>query len=88
VKETSSLSARIITIGKSVLGATLDRINIQCHNRLLQWVGMPQSMQFHPLWHGPNGPMVNVLLIIVFLAILEHHSNSRDASNGHISSSW
>jgi hypothetical protein len=41
-----------------------------------------------PLWHGLNGPMVIFLAITVFLAIPEHHSNGRDASNGHIASSW
>jgi hypothetical protein len=45
-------------------------------------------MQFHPLWHGPNGPMENVAEITVFLAILECHSNGQDTSNGHISLSW
>jgi hypothetical protein len=80
--------ARIITIGKSVLGALLNMINRQCRNGLFQWVGTPQSMQFHPLWRGPNGPMVNVLVITVVLAILEHHYNGRDTSNGHISSLW
>jgi hypothetical protein len=43
-------------------------------------------MQFHPLWHGPNGPRANVPTITTFLAILERRSNGRDASNGHIAS--
>jgi hypothetical protein len=49
---------------------------------------MPQSMQFHPLWHGPNGPMAIFLAITAFLSILEHRSNGQDASNGHIASPW
>jgi hypothetical protein len=87
-KATSSLWARIIKFGKSVLGATLNGINRKHHNELFQWVRMPQSMQLHPLWHSPNGPMVNILAIIVFLAVLESCSNGQDASNGHIASSW
>jgi hypothetical protein len=78
----------MITIGKSVLGAMLDGINIYYRNRLFQWVGTPQSMHFHPLWCGPNGSRVNVLEITVFVAILERRSNDHNASNGHISSPW
>jgi hypothetical protein len=88
MKATSFLWARIITIGKSVLDAMIDKINRQCHNKHFQWEGTPQSMQFHPLWHGPNGPMANFPAINAFLAVLEHRSNGWDASNGHISSSW
>jgi len=80
--------AQIITIRKSVLDATLDGINRQCHNGLFQRVGMPRSIQFHLLWHSPNGPMVNVSAITTFLAILERRSNGRDDSNGHISPPW
>jgi hypothetical protein len=88
MKSTSSLWARMITIHKSVLGATLDEINRYYHNKLFQQEGTPQSMQFHLLWRGPNGPRANVLEITVFLAILECHSNCRDTSNAHISSPW
>jgi hypothetical protein len=88
MKEISSLWDWIITIRESVLSAMLDEINRQRCNRLLQWVGLPQSIQFHLLWHGPNGPMVNVPAINMFLAILECRSNGRDASNGHIASLW
>jgi hypothetical protein len=49
---------------------------------------MPQSILFHQLWRGPNVPVVNIPAITMFLAILERLSNSRDDSNGHISSSW
>jgi hypothetical protein len=44
MKETSSMWARILTIGKSVLDAMLDGINRQRCNGLLQRAGMPQSM--------------------------------------------
>jgi hypothetical protein len=88
MKAISYLWARIIKIFESVLGAMLDGINRQRPNRLLQLVGMPRSIQFHPLWCGLNGPMVNVPAITVFLAVLECHSNGRDASNGHIASPW
>lgn len=49
---------------------------------------MPQSIQFHPLWHSPNSPMAIFLETTVFLVILEHHSNVRDVSNDHIASPW
>jgi hypothetical protein len=45
-------------------------------------------MQFHPLWRGPNGTMAIFPVINVFLAVLEHHSNGQDASNGYIASLW
>jgi hypothetical protein len=79
---------RIITIGKSVLGETLDGINRQRHKILLKWEGIPQSMQLHMLWHGPNGLMAIFLAITVVRAILERWANGRDASNGHIASPW
>jgi hypothetical protein len=49
---------------------------------------MLQSMKFHPLWCGTNGPREIFQAITVFLVVLECHSNGRDASNGNISSSW
>jgi hypothetical protein len=49
---------------------------------------MPQSIQIRLLWRGPNGPTMVFPSIIVFLAILEHYSNGRGASNGHIASPW
>jgi hypothetical protein len=79
---------RIITIGKSILGAMINEINRQRHNKLIQWVGMPQSMQFHLLWRGPNGLMEIFLAITVVQAILERWANGQDASNSHISSPW
>jgi hypothetical protein len=45
-------------------------------------------MQFHSLWRSPNGLMANIPTIIVFLSILEHHSNGQDTSKGHIASPW
>jgi hypothetical protein len=77
-----------ILIFKSVLGEACYRINRQRRNRVLQRVGMPQSIQFYPLWRGLNGPMEIVPVINAFLAVLEHRSNSQDASNGHIASPW
>jgi hypothetical protein len=77
-----------ISVCKSGPGEAFDGLNKQCRNGFLQWAGMPQSIRFHPLWHGPNGPMAIFLAITVFLTILEHRSNGRDASNGHIASSW
>jgi hypothetical protein len=88
VKATSSLWAWIITIGKSVLSETLNKINRKCRNEIFQWVGMPQSMKFHLLCHSPNGPMVNVPEITAFLEVLECRSNGQDASKGHITWSW
>jgi hypothetical protein len=87
MKVISSMWAWIIKIHESV-SATLDEINRQRRNRFFQQVGMPRPIQFHPLWCSPNGPMVNIPAITVFLAILKHRSNGRDASNGHISSPW
>jgi hypothetical protein len=52
----------------------------------LQRIKKPQSIRFHPLWRGPNGPMAIFPAITVFITILEHHSNGRDASNSHIAS--
>jgi hypothetical protein len=49
---------------------------------------MPQLTRFHPLWHGPNGLMAIFPEITMFLVVPEHRSNARDASNGHIVSSW
>jgi hypothetical protein len=45
-------------------------------------------MQFHPLWRGPNGPMVNFLAITAVSNHSGASSNGRDASNGHIASPW
>jgi hypothetical protein len=45
-------------------------------------------MQFHSLWHGPNGLMVIFLAITTVRAILERQANGRDASNGHIALPW
>jgi hypothetical protein len=77
-----------ISVCKSVPGEAFDGLNKKRRNRLLQRVGMPQSIRFHPLWRGPNGPMVIFPAITTFLAILEHRSNGQDASNGHIASPW
>jgi hypothetical protein len=76
------------TIHKSVLGAAFDGINRQRHNRSFQRVREPSLMRFHPLGHGPNGPMASFPAITVFLAVLEHQSNGRDTSNGHIDPPW
>jgi hypothetical protein len=47
-----------------------DGLNKQWRNGFLQWIENPQSILFHPLWRGPNGPMAIFLAIIVFLSIL------------------
>jgi hypothetical protein len=75
MKEISSPRAWIITIRKSFLGAIFNELNRQHCNKFLQREGTPQSIQFHSLWHGPNGPMVIFLEIIAFLSILEPHYN-------------
>jgi hypothetical protein len=82
------LLAQISQFEKSGPSAASDGLNKQCRNGFLQRAGMPQSIRISPLWHGPNGPMTVFLAITVFLTILEHHSNGRDTSNGHIASSW
>jgi hypothetical protein len=79
---------RIIIVCKSVLGEILDGINRQRRNVLLQWEGTLQSMQFHQLWRGPNGPLEIFQAITAVQAVLEHRANGQDASNGHIASSW
>jgi hypothetical protein len=84
----SSQLAQISRFVKSGPGVELDELNKRRHNRFLQREGMPQSIRFHPLWHGLNGPMAIFSAITAFLAILECHSNGRDSSNGHIASSW
>jgi hypothetical protein len=88
VTAASSLWARVSIIGKSVLGEMLDGIHRERPKKLYKLEGMPQSMLFHLLWRSLNGPVVNVLTITAFLAILERRSNGQDSSNGHISSSW
>jgi hypothetical protein len=77
-----------ISICKSGPGETFKGLNKQCRNGFLQQAGMPQSISFHLLWHGSNGPMVVFLEITVFLTALEPHSNGRDTSNGHVASLW
>jgi hypothetical protein len=84
----SSLLARITTICKSVPSEAFDELNKQCRNGFLQRIEKLQPIRFHPLWRGPNGPMVIFLEITVFLSVPEHCSNGRDASNGHIASPW
>jgi hypothetical protein len=79
--------ARISRFAKSGPDAACDGLNKQNHNRFLQRARMPQSIRFHPLWHGLNGLMAIFSAITMFLTISERHSNGRDASNGHIASS-
>jgi hypothetical protein len=88
VKSTSSLWAWIITIGKSVLRATLDRINRDCRNGFFQRVAQLYSMQFHLLRCIPNGPMASFWSINTLLTIRECQSNDHNASNGYISLPW
>jgi hypothetical protein len=88
MKSTSSLQAWIIKIGKSVLGVILDEINIYFPNGFFQWVTNPYSMQFHPLWHGPNGPMANFQAITSSITVLECRSNGHIASNYNIDPPW
>jgi hypothetical protein len=78
--------AHISQFSKSGLGATFDGLNKKRRKRFFQWAGMPQAIQFHPLWHDINGPMTIFSAITTFLAILERHYNGGDASKGHIAS--
>jgi hypothetical protein len=80
--------AQTSQVSKIGPGAASDGLNNQCRNRFLQQVGMPQSIQIHLLLRSLNGPMTLFLEITVFLAILEHHSNCRGASNDRIALPW
>jgi hypothetical protein len=75
-------------VEKSGPGASFDGLNKQRHNKFLQQEGMPQSIRFRLLWHGPNGPTIIFSSLTMFLAILKRHSNGWDASNGHIALTW
>jgi hypothetical protein len=57
------------TVRKSVIIVWHDRINRQLDNRSLATGEKPSLTQFCPLWHGPNGLVMNFMIINAFLPI-------------------